>query len=48
MAPRVVAEAGIGWLAGALGIGLATLAVLRLAWWLRHRAEAGRRALASP
>src|SRR4029453_14443388 len=48
MAPRVVAEAGIGWLAGALGIGLATLAVLRLAWWLRHRTEAGRRALASP
>jgi hypothetical protein len=48
MAPRVVAEAGIGWFAGALGIGLATLTVLRLAWWLRHRTEAGRRALASP
>jgi hypothetical protein len=48
VAPRVVAEAGIGWIAGALAVGLATLAVLRLAWWLRHRAEAGRRALASP
>jgi hypothetical protein len=47
LAPRVISEAGIGWLGGALATGLATLAVLRLAWWLRH-AESGRRALASP
>jgi hypothetical protein len=47
VAPRVIAQAGVGWLAAALAIGLATLAVLRLAWWLRHGAGSGSRALAS-
>jgi hypothetical protein len=48
VAPRVIAQAGVGWLAAALAIGLATLAVLRLAWWLRHGAGSGSRALVSP
>jgi hypothetical protein len=48
LAPRVIAEAGIGWLGGVLAASLTALAVLRLARWLRHGAESGRRALASP
>jgi hypothetical protein len=36
LAPRVIAETGIGWLAAALATGLATLTVTRLAWrWSR-------------
>ena len=42
MAPRVIAEAGIGWLAGALAASLAALAVLRLAGrWSRSTAGRG-------
>jgi hypothetical protein len=41
-APRVVAEAGIGWLGGALAASLAALAVLRLAGrWSRSAAGRG-------
>ncbi|HKQ02938.1 MAG TPA: hypothetical protein VJ735_21670, partial [Actinomycetes bacterium] len=40
MAPRVISEAGIGWLAGALTASLAALAVLRLASrWSRSAAD---------
>jgi hypothetical protein len=36
LAPRVIAEAGIGWLGAALATGLATLTLARLAWpWSR-------------
>ena len=41
-APRVVAEAGVGWLGGALATSLAALAVLRLAGrWSRSAAGRG-------
>jgi len=41
-APRVVAEAGVGWLGGALATSLAVLAVLRLAGrWSRSAAGRG-------
>jgi hypothetical protein len=40
LAPRVIAEAGIGWLGGALVTGLAALAALRLARrWSRSAAD---------
>jgi hypothetical protein len=40
MAPRVIGEAGIGWLGGALAAALAALAVLRLARrWSRSAAD---------
>jgi hypothetical protein len=40
--PRVIAEAGIGWLGGALATKLAALAVLRLAGrWSRSAAGRG-------
>jgi hypothetical protein len=42
MAPGVIAEAGVGWLGGALAIGLATLAALRLLRrWSRSAAGRG-------
>ena len=41
LAPRVIAEAGIGWLGAALATGLATLALGRLARRLRNHARAG-------
>ena len=42
MAPRVIAEAGVGWLGGALAIGLATVAALRLVRrWTRSAAGHG-------
>ena len=42
LAPRVIAEAGIGWLGAALTIGLATLATLRLLRrWSRSAAGRG-------
>jgi hypothetical protein len=47
IAPRVIAEAGIGWLAAALATGLATLALARLAWRLRDHARSRAGALAS-
>jgi hypothetical protein len=40
LAPRVISEAGVGWLGAALATGLATLALLRLAWQLRRRPSA--------
>jgi hypothetical protein len=47
IAPRGIAEAGIGWLAAALATGLATLALARLAWRLRDHARSRAGALAS-
>jgi hypothetical protein len=47
LAPRVIAEAGVGWLGAALAIGLGTLTLLRVAWQLRHGHDRAR-ALASP
>jgi hypothetical protein len=47
VAPRVIAETGIGWLAAALATGLATLALARLAWRLRDHARSRAGALAS-
>jgi hypothetical protein len=50
LAPRVVSVTGVGWLAGALATGLATIVALRLAWRLRHGddpARAGGEPLAS-
>ena len=42
LAPRVIAEAGIGWLGAALAIGLAALAALRLVRrWSRSAAGRG-------
>ena len=42
LVPRVIAEAGIGWLGAALAIGLATLAALRLLRrWSRSAAGRG-------
>ena len=40
IAPRVIADAGVGWLGGALATALAALAVLRLARrWSRSAAD---------